>query len=85
MARKNTFGPTRAIGEHRAAWTARSNGTLPRGLATSPRCQFGLVKVRFRGLAKNSAHIVTLFALSKLWMVRKQLMAMAGVVRPKPA
>ena len=47
--------------------------------------QFGLVKVRFRGLAKNTAHVVTLFALSNLWMVRKQLMAMTGVVRPKAA
>ena len=47
--------------------------------------QFGLVKVRFRGLAKNTAHVLTLFALSNLWMVRKQLMAMAGVVRPQAA
>jgi IS5 family transposase len=47
--------------------------------------QFGLVKVRFRGLAKNTAHVVTLFALSNLWMARKQLMAMMGVVRPKAA
>ena len=47
--------------------------------------QFGLVKVRFRGLAKNTAHVVTLFALSNLWMVRKQLMATAGAVRPKTA
>ena len=47
--------------------------------------QFGLVKVRFRGLAKNTAHVVTLFALSNLWMARKQLMAMMGVVRPKTA
>jgi IS5 family transposase len=47
--------------------------------------QFGLVKVRFRGLAKNTAHVVTLFALSNLWMVRKQLMALTGVVRPKTA
>lgn len=46
--------------------------------------QFGLVKVRFRGLAKNTAHVVTLFALSNLWMARKQLMAMMGVVRPEP-
>ena len=45
--------------------------------------QFGLLKVRFRGLAKNTAHVVTLFALSNLWMARKQLMAMTGVVRPK--
>ena len=28
--------------------------------------QFGLVKVRFRGLAKNTAHVITLFALSNL-------------------
>jgi IS5 family transposase len=47
--------------------------------------QFGLVKVRFRGLAKNTAHVVTLFALSNLWMARKQLMASAGAVRPKTA
>ena len=48
--------------------------------------QFGLVKVRFRGLAKNTAHVVTLFALSNLWMVRKVLMVMAAAaVRPKTA
>ena len=47
--------------------------------------QFGLVKVRFRGLSKNTAHVVTLFALSNLWMARKQLIAMMGVVRPKAA
>src|SRR6187399_3258738 len=39
--------------------------------------QFGLMKVRFCGLAKNTAHVVTLFALSNLWMARRQLMAMA--------
>jgi len=47
--------------------------------------QFGLVKVRFRGLAKNTAHVVTLFALSNLWMARRQLMAMGGAVRPRSA
>ena len=36
--------------------------------------QFGFVKVRYRGLKKNTAQIVTLFALSKLWMVRTKLM-----------
>ncbi len=46
--------------------------------------QFGLTKVRFRGLAKNTAHVITLFALSNLWMARRQLMAMA-VVRPQRA
>jgi IS5 family transposase len=43
--------------------------------------QFGYTKVRFRGLVKNTAPQVTLFALSNLWMVRKQLM-IAGEVRP---
>jgi transposase, IS5 family len=47
--------------------------------------QFGLAKVRFRGLAKNAAHVVTLFALSNLWMARKKLMAMVGAVRPQTA
>lgn len=36
--------------------------------------QFGFVKVRYRGLKKNTAQLVTLFALSNLWMVRGKLM-----------
>ena len=36
--------------------------------------QFGHLKVRYRGLAKNTAQLVTLFALSNLWMVRKRLL-----------
>lgn len=35
--------------------------------------QFGFVKVRYRGLAKNTGQIMTLFALANLWMVRKRL------------
>lgn len=31
------------------------------------KCQFGFTKVRYRGLAKNTAQLVTLFALSNLW------------------
>ena len=42
------------------------------------KCQFGHTKVRYRGLAKNTAQIVTLFALGNLWMVRRQLMAAPG-------
>jgi IS5 family transposase len=33
--------------------------------------QFGHVKVRYRGLEKNTQQLHTLFALSNLWMVRK--------------
>ena len=36
--------------------------------------QFGYVKVRYRGLKKNTAKLITLFALSNLWMVRPKLM-----------
>ena len=42
------------------------------------KLQFGFTKVRFRGLAKNTAQLVTLFGLSNLWMARKRLLAMTG-------
>ena len=40
--------------------------------------QFGYTKVRYRGLAKNTAQVLTLFALSNLWLKRKQLMPVVG-------
>ena len=43
--------------------------------------QFGYAKVRYRGLKKNTAQIVTLFALSNLWMARHKLLACRGQVR----
>ena len=36
--------------------------------------QFGHVKVRYCGLAKNTAQLHTLFALSNLWMVQRTLL-----------
>lgn len=36
--------------------------------------QFGYVKARYRGLAKNGAQVATLFALANLWMARKTLL-----------
>ena len=44
--------------------------------------QFGFVKVRYRGLAKNTGQIVTLFALANLWLARRRLLPLAGEVRP---
>ena len=38
------------------------------------KCQFGFVKVRYKGLVKNTAQLVTLFALSNLWMARRALL-----------
>ncbi len=34
--------------------------------------QFGHVKVRYKGLAKNGAQVTTLFALVNPWMARKR-------------
>ncbi|AKA84868.1 Mobile element protein [Pseudomonas synxantha] len=42
--------------------------------------QFGYENVRFRGVAKNTAQMVTLFALSNLWMARRHLLAGTGEV-----
>ncbi len=46
------------------------------------RTAVGYTKVRYRGLVKNTAQVLTLFALSNLWMKRKQLLSAAGSVRP---
>lgn len=40
--------------------------------------QFGYVKTRYRGLKKNTAQLITLFALSNLWMVRAKLQGAQG-------
>ena len=47
--------------------------------------QFGHLKVRYRGLAKNTAQLTLLFALSNLWMVRRRLLVLDGHVRLKVA
>ncbi|MDE2094745.1 MAG: IS5 family transposase [Burkholderiales bacterium] len=47
--------------------------------------QFGHVKVRYRGLKKNTAQLSTLFALSNLWMARKTLQVLDGQVRAQTA
>jgi len=40
--------------------------------------QFGFNKVRYRGLEKNTAQLTTLFALSNLYQVRRQLLGITG-------
>ena len=42
--------------------------------------QLSYIKVHFRGLAKNAVQMVTLFALSNLWMARRHFLASAGEV-----
>lgn len=43
--------------------------------------QFGYTKVRYRGLAKNTSQVLTLFALSNVWMVRRSMLRLTGYVR----
>jgi len=47
------------------------------------KCVFGYRKVRFKGLAKNTAQVLTLFALTNLYMARRQLTPSAGKLRPQ--
>jgi IS5 family transposase len=42
---------------------------------------FGYRKVRFKGLLKNTAQVLNLFALANLYMARKLLMPSAGKLR----
>ncbi len=44
--------------------------------------QFGYQKVRFKGLAKDTTQILTLFALSNLWMMRRRILSTTAEVRP---
>jgi IS5 family transposase len=47
------------------------------------KCVFGFRKVRFKGLAKNTAQLLTLFALANLYQARRRLMELTGKVRPQ--
>lgn len=45
--------------------------------------QFGYVKVRCKGLARNTGQVLTLFVLANRWLVRTKLLAMTGGLRPQ--
>jgi IS5 family transposase len=63
------------------AWTKGLNHAIAklRAIGEHPfrilKRQFGYTKVRYRGLAKNTAQLMTLFALSNLYQVRRALLA----------
>ena len=38
------------------------------------KCQFGFTKARYKGLVKNTVQLMTLFALSNVWMARRHLL-----------
>ena len=59
--------------KRRLQWQEHGEASVPAKVEHPFRAikrQFGAMKVRFRGLAKNTAPVLTLFALSNLWMAR---------------
>ena len=64
-------GSAEAVAERKKASVRKEAGHPFRVISR----QVGHVKARYRGLAKNGSHLVTLFALSNLWMARRTLLA----------
>ena len=75
----NPFLPSQAIAEQIEQVKASVRAKVEHPFRLIKR-QFGFVKVRYRGLKKNTAQLTTLFALSNLWMVREALI-LDGQVR----
>ena len=73
----DTTDPKDAIAEEMEHVKARIRAKVEHPFRVIKR-QFGHVKVRYRGLAKNTAQLHTLFALCNLWMARRHLMAVQG-------
>lgn len=71
------LGKRRAL-DKQTAWGKLLDKASVRGKVEHPcrviKCQFGFTEVRYKGLAKNTAQLVTLFVLSNLWMTRSRLM-----------
>lgn len=70
------MGLSHAADPAQAAPTAAPVPLLAKGKAVD--WWFCYAKVKYRGLAKNTANLVTLFALSNLYMVRKPLLNMGA-------
>lgn len=69
----DTDTPMGAIVERLEQTKARIRANVEHPFRVIKR-QFGYVKVKYRGLAKNTANLMMLFALSNLWMARKRLL-----------
>jgi IS5 family transposase len=70
-------GPLKQITEEIETLKAKVRARVEHPFRVVKR-QFGHVKARYRGLAKNTDQLMTLFALSNLWMARRRLLAMTG-------
>lgn len=73
----STSARGRLQGDHGRA-TARERVPSVRAKVEHPfrvvKKQFGYAKMRYRGLAKNTARLTLLFSLSNLWMARRQVL-----------
>jgi IS5 family transposase len=78
----NPFVPREAIAERIEQLKASVRAKVEHPFRVIKR-QFGFVKVRYRGLVKNTAQLMTLFALSNLWMARRALATLDGQVRAR--
>ena len=71
-SQRNANGPWGAYGEQIEKLKASMRAKVEHPFRVI-KCQFGFTKVRYKGLAKNTAQLITLFALSNLWMARRTL------------
>jgi transposase, IS5 family len=67
---------TRPLTEHQRKLNRLRSATRARGehAFRVVKCLWGFTKVRYRGLAKNTARLFTMFALANLYLVRRRLM-----------
>jgi len=68
--------PGRPLTEHQRKLNRLRSATRARGEHAFHviKCLWGFTKVRYRGLAKNTARLFTMFALANLYLVRRRLM-----------
>lgn len=68
-----TLVATPARARARNSRTFKAVGTLPRSRSGSLSCR--LYQVALPRLGKNAAQVLSLFALSNLWIARKRMLA----------
>jgi len=78
--KKRPAGRLKRLTEERETLKARFRTRVEHPFRVLKR-QFGYTAMRYRGMAKNAAQVLTLFALSSLWMMRRRMLATAGEVR----
>jgi transposase, IS5 family len=67
--------PGKALTEHQRCLNRLRSATRARGEHAFHvvKCLWGFTKVRYRGLAKNTARLFTMFALANLYLIRRRL------------